>query len=62
VVAEQVALYGTLTGARPRAPKVEASPEARAVPLAPGDEPEEEDAAPGAQVLPMPRRAGGERR
>jgi 2-aminoadipate transaminase len=52
VVAEQVALYGTLTGeeAAPRQPRPQApvSPEAQTPP------------AEGAQVLPMRRRAGGQ--
>jgi 2-aminoadipate transaminase len=60
VVAEQVALYGTLTGARPGAPQVEAPRDARTI--VPGGEPEEEVEDLGARVVPMPRRAGGERR
>jgi 2-aminoadipate transaminase len=60
VVAEQVALYGTLTGARPGAPQVEAPRDARAI--VPDGEPEEEVEDLGARVVPMPRRAGGERR
>ncbi|MGI8440451.1 MAG: PLP-dependent aminotransferase family protein [Thermoleophilaceae bacterium] len=60
VVAEQVALYGTLTGARPGAPQVEAPRDARAI--VPGGEAEEEVEDLGARVVPMPRRAGGERR
>jgi len=64
VVAEQVALYGTLTGARPSAPPIKAPAEPRARPLAAGPGPgaEEEAEALGARVVRMPRRAGGERR
>ena len=49
VVSEQVRLYSTLTGAEPAAPRTPAS--------AAPDEPED----PGARVLPLRRRAGGER-
>ncbi len=63
VVAEQVALYGTLTGARPGTRPVEAATEPRAMPLKPGGEPgQEETEELGARVVPLPRRAGGERR
>ena len=55
VVAEQVALYGTLTGEdRPAAPD-------RSRPRAPATEADEE-AAPGARVVPMPKRRAGEGR
>jgi 2-aminoadipate transaminase len=52
VVAEQVRLYSTLTGTPP-APARRPAPERRAT----GDA----DDAPGARVLPLRRRAGGER-
>ena len=47
VITEQVELYGTLTGRR-------AAPEPEQI--------ADEDAQPGAQVLPLPRRGGGARR
>ena len=54
VVAEQVALYGTLTGEdRPAAPD-------RARPRAPAGE--VADDAPSARVVPMPKRRAGEGR
>jgi len=62
VVAEQVALYGTLTGVRPAAapaqPARDASTEASAEGGAPGAGGEPE----GARVVPLPRRSGGEGR
>ena len=50
VVSEQVRLYSTLTGAEPAAPRRAAATAAQP-----------EDDAPGARVLPLRRRAGGER-
>ena len=50
VVSEQVRLYSTLTGAEPAPPR-----------RAPGSVSEAEDDALSARILPLRRRAGGER-
>jgi 2-aminoadipate transaminase len=60
VVSEQVRLYSTLTGSEPASPR----PAATARGAAPGQEsaaPPETEKQPGARVLPLRRRAGGER-
>ena len=50
VVSEQVRLYSTLTGAEPAPPR-----------HATGTSPQPGDDAPGARIVPLRRRAGGER-
>ena len=60
VVAEQVALYGTLTGEERPAPRRPARgpAEPKAKPAAPKEEPPAEPPGEGARVVPMRRRAG----